>query len=174
MWLTEKKVYNIKAADTINVRDLVSSEERRKRPLLAEVLRKTVGGCERDSMGGWDFDGWKGEEGTMQVRRKVQKRPQTRMNITQSGNRKKTNLVGTKCSYSWKRMRRIKYIWPRYNLGRDSNQIEEFGFLLEKENIWSPFSKKYRIRTSNNSLVHKSNEKTGKLKKALKSTISKI
>lgn len=96
----KKKVYNIKAADTINVRDLVSSEERRKRPLLAEVLRKTVGGCERDSMGGWDFDGWKGEEGSMQVRRKVQKRPQTRMNITQSGNRKKTNLVGTKCSYS--------------------------------------------------------------------------
>ena len=46
-----------------------------------------------------------------------------------------------------------------YNLGRDLNQIEESGFLLEKGDIWSDFSENDRGRTSENSALQKSNEK---------------
>lgn len=40
-----------------------------------------------------------------------------------------------------------------YDLVRDLNQAEEFGFLLEKEDIWSDFSENDRGRTSKYSLL---------------------
>lgn len=43
----------------------------------------------------------------------------------------------------------------------ERSQIEEFGFLLEKRNISYELSKNDRGRTSKNSLLQKSNEKTG-------------
>lgn len=48
-------------------------------------------------------------------------------------------------------------------MGRDLNQVEEFGFLLEKGDIWSDFSENDRGRTFKYSLLQ-NNEKTGKKK----------